>query len=317
MCHLPKFEDENLLVGFDSNDDAAVYRIDDETALVQSVDIFPPVVDDPYAYGAIAAANALSDIYAMGGTPKLAMNVLCVPQDMDKAIIEKILRGGYDKVKEADAVICGGHSIKDKEPKYGLCVTGFVHPARLLANNTARPGDVLILTKPLGTGILNTAAKVDMLQPESMTALIRSMARLNRYAAEVFSQFSVSACTDITGFGLMGHCYEMASGSHVSISIDHTAIPLLPETLELASMGIIPAGAYANRNWVSCSAAIDPVVPLAYTDAFFDPQTSGGLLAAVAAEDAKACIAALNAVEPQAAIIGRVDELNGAYIHVH
>ena len=185
------------MVGFDTSDDAAVYKIDDNTALIQTVDIFPPVVDDPYSYGQIAAANSLSDVYAMGGKPKLAMNVLCMPEDLDKEIILEILQGGYSKCKEADTIICGGHTIKDAEPKYGLCVSGFVHPDKILKNSTVKEGDVLILTKALGTGILNTAIKADLLEPATEKALIESMATLNKDAALALNDFSISGCTDV------------------------------------------------------------------------------------------------------------------------
>ena len=209
MRQLPKFHDDNLLVGFDTSDDAAVYKIDENTALIQTVDIFPPVVDDPYSYGQIAAANSLSDVYAMGGRPKLAMNVLCMPEDLDKEIILEVLQGGYSKCKEADTIVCGGHTIKDNEPKYGLCVSGFVHPEKILRNNTIKEGDLLILTKAIGTGILNTAIKADLLTPDTEKALIESMASLNKEAALALDGFSVNSCTDITGFGLIGHASEI------------------------------------------------------------------------------------------------------------
>lgn len=284
--------------------------------MIQSVDIFPPVVDDPYMYGAIAAANSISDIYAMGGTPRLAMNVLCIPEDLDIHVTEQILRGGYDKVKEAGAVICGGHTVKDPEPKYGLCVTGFAHPDKILANNTAKPGDVLILTKPLGTGILNTAAKADLLLPSTIDVMMSSMAELNKYAAEVIAEFPVSACTDITGFGLLGHAYEMAQGSRTTITIEAKAVPILPQAKEMAQMGIIPKGAYGNRSWLSCSTRVMGSVPLELADVLFDPQTSGGLLFSIAEAYAEECLHALKEKVPSAAIIGKVSELDKKYIKV-
>lgn len=316
MCHLPKFEDPNLLIGFDTSDDAAVYKIDDNTAMIQSVDIFPPVVDNPYMYGAIAAANSLSDIYAMGGSPRLAMNVLCIPEDLDINVTEQILRGGYDKVKEAGAVICGGHTIKDPEPKYGLCVTGFAHPDKIWANHTAKPGEVLILTKPLGTGILNTALKAELLQPETEKIMMESMAELNKYPAEIISGFPVSACTDITGFGLLGHCFEMAKGSGTTITVEAESVPLLPEARDMAKMGIIPRGAYANRKWLLCSTQIMHMIPLDLQDVLFDPQTSGGLLFSIAEEYADECLSALKEKVPCATVIGKVNEYDGKYIRM-
>ncbi|MBQ7703159.1 MAG: selenide, water dikinase SelD, partial [Firmicutes bacterium] len=269
LAQLPTMTDPNLMVGFDTSDDAAVYRISDDLALIQTVDIFPPVVDDPFDYGRIAAANALSDVYAMGGEPKLALNVLCIPEDLDKEITLDILRGGQDRCREAGAVICGGHSIKDKEPKYGLCVSGFVNPSRFLPNSNAKPGDVLILTKALGTGILNTAMKADLIAPSSAKAAIESMATLNKTAAEIVRRFNVNACTDVTGFGLVGHSYEMATGSKVTITLESKLLPLLPEAYDMAQMGIVPAGAYGNRNWIDCGADVIGDVDLALTDIMF------------------------------------------------
>ena len=308
LLQLPTMTDPNLMVGFDTSDDAAVYRINDELALIQTVDIFPPVVDDPFDYGRIAAANALSDVYAMGGEPKLALNVLCIPEDLDKAITLDILRGGQDRCLEAGAVICGGHSIKDKEPKYGLCVSGFADPSKILTNSGAKPGDCLILTKALGTGILNTAMKGDLIAPASAKAAIDSMATLNKRAAEIIKRFEVNAVTDVTGFGLVGHSYEMATGSGVTIVLESQWLPLLPEAYEMAQMGIVPAGAYGNRNWIDCGADTAGDVDLALTDIMFDPQTSGGLLAAVPEDEAQELLGALKDSIPTASIVGYVEE---------
>ena len=268
LRRLPKFEDPDLLVGFDTADDAAVYRIDGETAVVQTVDLFPPVVDDPFLYGAIAAANALSDVYAMGASPRLAMNICCFPEEFPQDTMSEILMGGYEKVREAGAVIAGGHTIKDPEPKYGLCVTGFAHPSAILTNGGAKEGDVLILTKPLGTGILNLAAKADLIEPASRAAASETMAQLNRAAWEIMKDYSVHSCTDITGFGLLGHCLEMARASNASLTLVGSDLPLLPQALEMARMGIIPKGAYANRthlaNHVRLSKAL-PLEPVSYT----------------------------------------------------
>lgn len=304
------------MVGFDTSDDAAVYKIDDNTALIQTVDIFPPVVDDPYSYGQIAAANSLSDVYAMGGRPKLAMNVLCMPEDLDKEIILEILQGGYSKCKEADTIICGGHTIKDNEPKYGLCVSGFVHPQKVLKNSTVKEGDVLILTKALGTGILNTAIKADLLKDRTVKALIDSMAALNKNAALAMEGFSVSGCTDVTGFGLIGHANEMAAGSGRTIVIESSRVPLLPQAYEMAEMGIVPKGAYNNRNWTSCSVGFSDDVALASSDIFFDPQTSGGLLISIPEKESGRLISALKDSVPCAEIIGYVEKFSGKTVYV-
>lgn len=316
MCQLPKFDDPNLLVGFDTSDDAAVYKIDDNTALIQTVDIFPPVVDDPYLYGQIAAANSLSDVYAMGGKPKLAMNILCMPEDMEKSVLLDVLQGGYSKCKEASAIICGGHTIKDNEPKYGLCVSGFVHPDHILKNSSAAEGDVLILTKALGTGILNTALKAELITAESEKALCDSMAMLNKTAAEIMTDFHVSGCTDVTGFGLMGHAHEMASGSSMTIVLESSHLPILPQALEMAEMGIVPKGAYNNRNWIGCSVASSRKVPLAITDIMFDPQTSGGLLISVPEKESQQLLTRLKDSIPAVEIVGYVKAFDGKSVRV-
>ena len=317
MCQLPKLEDDNILVGFDTGDDAAVYRIDDNTALIQTVDLFPPMVDDPYLFGQIAAANAISDVYAMGGSPKMAMNILCFPENLPKDVVGEILRGGFDKVKEAEAVIAGGHTIKDHEPKYGLCVTGFARPDRIVTNSNAKPGDLLILTKPLGTGILVTAAKAGLLSETTVRTLEFSMAMLNKKACQRMSEFPVNGCTDITGFGLLGHAYEIAVGSGVTISLDAGAIPLLPEARKMAGMGIVPRGAYDNREHLKEKITIESSVPLELTDILFDPQTSGGLLISLPEKDAFVLAKELKDDLPCAEIIGRVLPSGGHSIIVH
>lgn len=306
LCHLPKFHDPNLIVGFESSDDAAVYRVDDNTVLIQTVDLFPPLVDDPYQYGQIAAANSLSDVYAMGGSPKLALNILCIPEDLPKDLIQGILQGGYEKVLEAGAVIAGGHTMKDPEPKYGLSVTGFARPEQILTNNNAKPGDLLILTKPLGTGILTTAMKAGLLTPSSEATVIESMIALNKRAYELMSRYPVHSCTDVTGFGLLGHTYEMASGSQASILLEAKSIPILPNTREMAKMGIIPAGAYSNRNYLVGEVVADSVIPLDLLDALYDPQTSGGLLISLPEKEAYKLLAELKGEIPHAEIIGQV-----------
>jgi len=229
--------DPNLLVGFDKSDDASVYKVSDDLALVQTVDFFPPIADDPYLFGQIAATNALSDVYAMGGEPKLCLNIMAVPEEMSRDTVHQILRGGYDKVYEAGALITGGHSIFDDEPKYGLAVTGFVRPDRVLTNSGAKPGDVLILTKPLGIGVLTSAAKADMASEEGVALAQRLMTTLNKAARDVMVRHAVHACTDVTGFGLLGHTCEMAQGSDVEVELHVADIDLIPEAVELARSG--------------------------------------------------------------------------------
>ncbi len=314
---LPVHADSNLLVGFDKSDDAAVYRVSDELALVQTVDFFPPIADDPFLFGQIAAANALSDVYAMGGEPRIALNLLCVPKSMPDSAVHDLLRGGYSKVYEAGAVIAGGHSILDEEPKYGLCVTGFVHPNRILTNAGAQPGDVLFLTKPLGAGILTTAAKADLCPPDVLQAVYARMTTLNRAARDAMVQFRVHACTDVTGFGLLGHALEMAQGSGVQIKLNISALPIPPEALELARMGILPEGMYRNRKYAEPFVMADSV-PLEIQDALYDPQTSGGLLIAVDPNDADALGETLQKTVPDACRIGTVSEYsNGPHIILH
>ena len=302
--------DPNLLVGFDRSDDASVYKLSEELALVQTVDFFPPIADDPYTFGAIAAANALSDVYAMGGEPKLALNIMAIPKKMPKEAVHELLRGGYDKVYEAGALITGGHSILDEEPKYGLAVTGFVHPEKLLSNSGAQPGDVLFLTKPIGIGILTTAAKVDMVSEETYAKALQQMMTLNKSARDVIVNYRVHACTDVTGFGLLGHACEMAQGSDVELQLRVDQIDLIPEALELATIGILPEGMYRNREFAE-SFVDAGRVSLAKQDMLYDPQTSGGLLIAVHPEDADAMYADLKNAVLSAQRIGCVREYRG------
>ena len=280
--------DPNLLVGFDKSDDASVYKVTDALALVQTVDFFPPIDDDPYTFGQIAATNALSDVYAMGGEPKLALNIMAVPDSLPKEAVHALLRGGYDKVYEAGAIITGGHSILDDEPKYGLAVTGFVHPDRLLTNSGAKAGDVLFLTKPLGIGILTTAAKAELLEPEERARITALMTTLNKGARDVMVKYRV----------------------HAELHIDTSRIDFLPRALEFADMGILPAGMYRNRNFAE--EFVDAgEVPLAVQDALYDPQTSGGLLIAVHPDDAEAMYAELKDAVPSAQRIGTVEPYRG------
>nr|WP_325295248.1 selenide, water dikinase SelD [uncultured Oscillibacter sp.] len=303
-------EDPNLLVGFDRSDDASVYKLSQDLALVQTVDFFPPIADDPYLFGQIAAANALSDVYAMGGEPKLCLNIMAVPKDMPPEAVHDLLRGGYDKVYEAGALITGGHSILDDEPKYGLAVTGFVHPDRMLTNSGAKPGDALLFTKPIGIGVLTTAAKADLAPPQAMERAHKLMTTLNKAARDVMVQYRVHACTDVTGFGLLGHGLEMAQGSGVELEIDVGAVDFIPEAAELARMGILPEGMYRNRSFAGDS--VDPgTAELWQQDLLYDPQTSGGLLMAVDPEDAEALYEALRPAVPSAQRIGTVREYQG------
>ena len=303
-------EDPNLLVGFDRSDDASVYKLSQDLALVQTVDFFPPIADDPYLFGQIAAANALSDVYAMGGEPKLCLNIMAVPKDMPPEAVHDLLRGGYDKVYEAGALITGGHSILDDEPKYGLAVTGFVHPDRMLTNSGAKPGDALLFTKPIGIGVLTTAAKADLAPPQAVERAHKLMTTLNKAARDVMVQYRVHACTDVTGFGLLGHGLEMAQGSGVELEIDVGSVDFIPEAAELARMGILPEGMYRNRSFAGDS--VDPgMAELWQQDLLYDPQTSGGLLMAVDPEDAEALYEALRPAVPSAQRIGTVREYQG------
>lgn len=307
LGNLPKFCDPDLLVGTDTSDDAAVYKISEDLALIQTLDFFTPVADDPYDFGQIAAANALSDVYAMGGTPKTALNIVAFPKDMDVEILGEILRGGADKVMESGAVLAGGHTIQDDTPKYGLSVTGFVNPKKFWKNYGAQTGDKLILTKPLGAGIINTAIKADLVSEEARTAALASMKLLNRSACEVFREFEIHACTDITGFGLGGHATEMAAASDRTIVIDTEKLPLLPDVEMYASMGLIPGGAYRNREYANKTGVKSSAV-LWKEDVVFDPQTSGGLLAAVPEKDVPYIMEELNAAGLQAGVIGEVTD---------
>ena len=310
---LPTHTDDRLLVGYDKSDDASVYQVTDDLAIVQTVDFFPPIVDDPYLFGQIAAANALSDVYAMGAEAKLAMNVMCVNLKMGQEAIRLILEGGYSKAYESGVIITGGHTIEDKEPKYGLSVTGFVHPQKLLRNSSARPGDVLILTKPLGVGILMTAAQVDLVAQPLLQQLYAQMAQLNKTARDVMVRYDVHSCTDITGFGLLGHACEMADGSETTIHFDTSSIPFHKEALDMAAMGFIPAGAYRNRDFAAGRVSADGI-DKGMMDVLYDPQTSGGLLIAVSEKDAVLLERSLKDVLPCAAVIGYVTAREGESI---
>lgn len=292
----------------DRPDDAGVYKITDDIAIIQTVDFFTPIVDDPYWFGQIAAANALSDVYAMGGVPKTAMNVVAFPlKQMDLSVLRQILQGGLDKMKEAGVALVGGHSVEDKELKYGLSVTGFIHPDRILTKKDLKVGDRLILTKPLGTGIINTAIKGGLASSEIIETVTHLMAALNRDAAETMQDYPVHACTDITGFGLLGHIAEMVVDSEFGVEILASRVPLLPECLEYAAMGLVPAGLYKNREFRGAMVEVSPSVDPFIQDILFDPQTSGGLLICV---ERKSADDLLNRLKERgmdkAAIIGEV-----------
>ncbi|WP_160688160.1 selenide, water dikinase SelD [Clostridium sp. C2-6-12] len=306
LSSLPKFQHPNLLVGFETNDDACVYKINDDTVAIQTVDFFPPMVDDPYTFGQIAAANALSDIYAMGGNPATAMNLLCFPSCLDISIMREILSGGYAKVKEAGAVIAGGHTIADPTPKYGLSVTGFAHPREILSNCNAKTGDVLILTKPLGLGIMNTAAKAELLNEGKINEITAIMCTLNKYAKECMNGLEVNACTDITGFSLIGHSFEMANGSNKTIEIFSDSVPIIGEALEYAKMGIIPEGMYNNLDYLKDKFTLNLNISQEMQDVLLDPQTSGGLLISLPEKNAKEYLARIGEFTAHAKVIGQV-----------
>lgn len=316
LADIPTVKDENLLIGFDKSDDAAVYRLSDTQALVQTLDFFPPIADDPYMFGQIAATNALSDIYAMGGEPKLALNIMCIPKSMPKEAVHEILRGGYEKCAEAGAIICGGHSIFDEEPKYGLSVTGFVHPERIWKNHSAKPGDVLFLTKPIGIGVLTAAQKADLLDAPTEQRMLSLMTTLNKGARDVLIHYRVHACTDVTGFSFLGHLYEMCSGSDLSASIDVNAIVFIPQAVEFARIGLLPEGMYRNRTYAEHAVECGNT-ELALCDLLFDPQTSGGLLCAVDPIDADAVFEALKVAVPSAQRVGIITEKREKSIYLN
>lgn len=316
MRQLPKISDENLLVGLDTSDDAAVYKINDDIALIQTLDFFTPIVDDPYMFGQIAAANSLSDVYAMGGEPKLAMNIVCFPNCLSPDVLVEILKGGHDKVAEAGALLIGGHTVEDDEPKYGLSVAGFVNPNRVLTNSNAKAGDVLVLTKPLGVGIINTAIKAGLADKKAYDKAVHTMATLNKYAKEAFDNVVINSVTDITGFGLLGHSLEMAVGSSVTIVIDHKSVPIIDGALEYAQMGLVPAGAYSNRKHIGDKVKFAGNISEDIQDVLFDPQTSGGLLISVPKDNVDLLLENLKNTPNEFAVIGEVVEKEDVYLIV-
>ena len=310
--------DPDVLVGLDTADDAGVYRINDDLALIQTVDFFTPIVDDPFDFGRIAAANALSDVYAMGGIPKTAMNLVAYPmKKLGRDVLRAVLAGGIEKLREAETVLIGGHSIEDDEFKYGLSVTGFVHPEKILTNRGLRPGDCLLLTKPLGTGIINTAVKGALASAATIARVTELMAQLNKDASAVLARFPVSACTDVTGFGLLGHLAEMVAGTGIGVTLDSQSVPVLPEAIEFASMGFVPAGAHRNRSFRKAMVELAPRVSPVLRDVLFDPQTSGGLLIGCPEPDALELRRRLVAAGAEhTAIIGQANSLENEMITV-
>jgi selenide,water dikinase len=302
LSAMPRIANPNVLVGFDTADDAGVYLINAGLALVQTVDFFTPIVDDPFTFGAIAAANALSDVYAMGGTPISALSIVAFPADGDMEVLGEIMRGGIEKMREAECALLGGHSVADPEIKFGYAVTGTIHPERIKTNGGARPGDALVFTKALGTGVIGTALKRGIASPQSVAAATHSMLALNRESCAAMLRFDVHGCTDVTGFGMIGHAREMALASNVTLEIETAKVPLLDGALDAVRAGAIPGGLKNNREFASCAVEADVAIDPALVDLLYDPQTSGGLLIALPDSDA----AALECILPQAHRMGQV-----------
>ena len=303
---LPKEYDENLIVGYESSDDAAVYKISDDKAIIQTLDFFTTMINDPYLFGQIAATNALSDVWAMGGDVISALNIVAFPENMDLEILHQILKGGAEKVHEAGGVLAGGHSIHDATPKYGLSVTGVVHPDKILQNNNCKPGDMLIVTKPLGISIINTAHMVKECSEEAFAQSVKQMTTLNKYAADMMKGFNVNSCTDITGFGFLGHLVEMLDGKY-SAEINIKDIPYIEEAYKCANEFVITAGGQLNRTYVEPNVDYQ-VKDFALEEIMYDPQTSGGLLISIPEEEAQQLLEKLNTLEIKSAIVGRVIE---------
>ena len=316
---LPEREhDPNLLVGIDTSDDAGIYRVSDELALIQTVDYFTPIVDDPYMFGQIAAANALSDVYAMGGVPKTVLNIVGFPvKKLGPEMLAEILKGAADKVKESGAIIVGGHSIDDQEPKFGMAVTGYVHPEKFFRNVGAKPGDAVVLTKPIGVGIITTGIKRGVVTPEQEAKVIETMATLNKKAAEALEGFDIHAVTDVTGFGLLGHACEMAKGSNVSMTITYDDVPVLDGTHSLAEQGVIPGGSKSNFAWLRDDVEFASSITESSQYILCDAITSGGLLVSLPKEEAQAYVQKLHEQSITAAqIIGEVTEFNKKSLYV-
>jgi len=318
LSQLPKQPiNPNLLVGFDTADDAGVFRLSDDLALVQTVDFFTPIVDDPYVFGQIAAVNSLSDIWAMGAEPLTALSIAAFPKEgLDLDILRQVLEGGQSKLTEAGVVILGGHTVQDPEIKFGYSITGTIHPSRIVTNAGARPGDALILTKPLGTGIISTALKFNKAQPEMVEASINVMLQFNREAARVMQEVGVHSATDITGFGFLGHAYEMAKASKVTLIVNSDSVPLLPGVLDLARRGVLNRGNRTNRDYVGDNVRFSVEVPDELKAALFDPQTSGGLLISAPTENIEKIIESLDRKGQTAQKVGKVTEFAEVFISV-
>ena len=315
LSNLPSVEDKNLIVGFEKSDDAAVYKVAEDLALIQTLDFFMPMVEDPYIFGQIAASNSLSDVYAMGGEPKTAMNIVCFPEKMDIDILGEILRGGAEKIAEAGAVLSGGHTVHDDVIKYGLSVTGFVHPEKVMKNYGSKEGDVLILTKPLGTGIISTAHKIGEASQRAIDEVVLNMTTLNKYSMETIKKYPVTACTDITGFGFLGHAYEMADASEVTFDLHMELIPYIAEAKDYAKEFYITGGGQKNRVFAEKFVDMGDT-PFWMQEILFDPQTSGGLLFSVGAEYADEIFTELNKLEIKSAIVGTVEARGEKIINV-
>ncbi len=308
-------EDKNLIVGYEKSDDAAVYKVSEDLALIQTLDFFMPMVEDPYIFGQVAAANSLSDVYAMGGEPKTTMNIVCFPEKLDIEILGEILRGGAEKIAEAGAVLSGGHTVHDDGIKYGLSVTGFVHPDKVMKNYGSKEGDVLILTKPIGTGIISTAYKVGEASQRAIDEMIANMTTLNKYAMDIIKNYPVSACTDITGFGFLGHAYEMADASGVTYDLHRDLIPYIEEAKEYAQEFYITGGGQKNRVFAEKHVDMGDT-PFWMQEIMFDPQTSGGLLFSIEEKYAGEILEELNKLEIKSAIVGMVEERGEKIINV-
>ena len=308
-------EDKNLIVGFEKSDDAAVYRISEDLALIQTLDFFMPMVEDPYVFGQIAASNSLSDVYAMGGEPKTAMNIVCFPEKLDMEILGEILRGGAEKIAEAGAVLSGGHTVHDEVIKYGLSVTGFIDPKKVMKNYGSKVGDVLILTKPLGTGIISTAHKIGEASDRAMDEVKLNMTTLNKYSMDIIKKYPVTACTDITGFGFLGHAYEMADASEITFDLHRELIPYIREAKEYAKEFYITGGGQKNRIFAEKYVDMGDT-PFWMQEILFDPQTSGGLMFSVGEEHAEKLITELNELEIKSAIVGTVEPRGEKIINV-
>ena len=315
LKNLPSVEDKNLIVGFEKSDDAAIYKLTDDIALIQTLDFFTPMIDDPYIFGQIAAANSLSDVYAMGGEPRTAMNIVCFPEKENIEILGEILRGGAEKIAESGAVLSGGHSIHDPEIKYGLSVTGLVHPNKVFKNYGSKEGDVLILTKPLGTGIISTASKVEAISNKVKIEWVEIMTTLNKYSAEIIRNYPITACTDITGFGFLGHAYEMAVASEKTFILEQELIPYLDIAKKFAKEFYINSMGQKNRNYLNDKVDIS-TVPFWLQEIMLDPQTSGGLLFSVSSKYVSEVMEKLNTLKIKSALIGTVEKYNGKYIVV-